>query len=93
MTDALLPNVPGVAHHYVEVDGVRLHYAEAGSGDPLVLLHGWPQHWWMWRHVVPLLAPHARLVMIDLRGFGWSDAPAAYELYDRREALKIVLEP
>ena len=38
--------------------GLRFHVAEAGAGDaPVVLVHGWPQHWWMWRHVVPLLAP------------------------------------
>jgi pimeloyl-ACP methyl ester carboxylesterase len=36
--------------------GVRLHVAEAGSGDPVVLLHGFPQHWYAWRHVIPLLA-------------------------------------
>ena len=70
-----LPRLDGVAHRTVMARGLRFHVAEAGAGDPLVLVHGWPQHWWMWRHVVPLLAPHARLVMIDLRGFGWSDAP------------------
>ena len=47
-----------------------------------MLVHGWPQHWWMWRKVVPLLAPHARLVMPDLRGFGWSDAPP--DPYDKQ---------
>jgi pimeloyl-ACP methyl ester carboxylesterase len=70
-----LPRLDGVTHCTVAARGLRFHVAEAGAGEPIVLLHGWPQHWWMWRHVVPLLAPHARLVMIDLRGFGWSDAP------------------
>ena len=54
-----------------------------------MLVHGWPQHWWMWRHVVPLLAPHARLVMIDLRGFGWSDAPPGG--YDKQTLADDVL--
>jgi pimeloyl-ACP methyl ester carboxylesterase len=70
-----LPALDGVSHRTVQVRGLSFHVAEAGSGEPLVLLHGWPQHWWAWRKVVPLLAPHARLVMPDLRGFGWSDAP------------------
>jgi pimeloyl-ACP methyl ester carboxylesterase len=70
-----LPELDGVTHRDVSARGLRFHVAEAGAGDPVVLVHGWPQHWWTWRHVVPLLAPHARLVMIDLRGFGWTDAP------------------
>jgi len=70
-----LPELAGVTHRDVHARGLRFHVAEAGSGEPIVLLHGWPQHWWAWRKVVPLLAPQARLVMPDLRGFGWSDAP------------------
>jgi pimeloyl-ACP methyl ester carboxylesterase len=70
-----LPQLDGVMHRTVAARGLRFHVAEAGAGDPILLVHGWPQHWWMWRHVVPALAPHARLHMLDLRGFGWSDAP------------------
>jgi pimeloyl-ACP methyl ester carboxylesterase len=73
------PHVEGVEHRFVEVgaaDGpLRLHLAEAGNGDPVLLLHGWPQHWFVWRKLVPLLAPRLRLLMPDLRGFGWSEAP------------------
>jgi pimeloyl-ACP methyl ester carboxylesterase len=64
-----------VRHRDVRVDGVRLHVAEAGQGAPLVLLHGWPQHWRCWRHLIPPLAHHYRLLAPDLRGFGSSDAP------------------
>ncbi len=70
-----LPALAGVTHRTVAVRGLELHVAEAGAGAPVVLVHGWPQHWWAWRRVVPLLAPHARVVMVDLRGFGWSSAP------------------
>jgi pimeloyl-ACP methyl ester carboxylesterase len=71
-----LPEVDGVVHRFVELPtGVRLHVAEAGEGEPVVLLHGWPQHWYCWRSVVPGLAARFRLLMPDLRGFGWSDAP------------------
>jgi pimeloyl-ACP methyl ester carboxylesterase len=69
------PSIPGVTHRDVEIDGVRLHVAEAGDGPPLVLVHGWPQHWWCWRHLIPQLAAGYRVLAPDLRGFGWSDAP------------------
>jgi pimeloyl-ACP methyl ester carboxylesterase len=49
--------------------------ATAGEGPPVLLLHGWPQHWWMWRKVIPDLARTHRVYAPDLRGFGWSDAP------------------
>jgi pimeloyl-ACP methyl ester carboxylesterase len=84
-----LPHLDGVTHRTVAARGLRFHVAEAGAGPPIVLLHGWPQHWWMWRHVVPLLAPHARLIMIDLRGFGWSDAPPGG--YDKQTMADDVL--
>jgi pimeloyl-ACP methyl ester carboxylesterase len=70
-----LPPVPGVTHRFVEANGVRLHVAEAGSGPPLLLVHGWPQHWWAWRKVIPPLAERWRVLAVDLRGWGWSDAP------------------
>jgi pimeloyl-ACP methyl ester carboxylesterase len=84
-----LPQLDGVTHRTVVAPGLRFHVAEAGAGEPIVLLHGWPQHWWVWRHVVKLLAPHARLVMIDLRGFGWSDAPPGG--YDKQTMADDVL--
>ena len=71
-----LPELPGVRHHFVDAGGVRLHVAEAGRGEPVVLLHGFPQHWYAWRRIVPRLAAQYRLICLDLRGFGWSDAPA-----------------
>jgi pimeloyl-ACP methyl ester carboxylesterase len=69
------PHVPGVEHRFVEAGRLRMHVAEAGAGEPLLMLHGWPQHWYLWRHVIPRLAPHARLICPDLRGLGWSDVP------------------
>lgn len=72
-----MPHVEGVTHHFADVDGVRIHYAEAGSGPPLVLLHGFPQNWYMWRSLIPELAKHYRVIAPDTRGAGWSDAPAS----------------
>jgi pimeloyl-ACP methyl ester carboxylesterase len=67
-----------VEHRYVDAGGLRTHVALAGdeSGEPVVLLHGWPQHWWIWRGVIPALAGAGyRCICIDLRGHGWTDAP------------------
>ncbi len=69
------PHVPGVTHRYIDVEGVRVHVAEAGRGDPVMLLHSFPQHWYAWRHVIPLLSGQYRLICPDWRGFGWSEAP------------------
>jgi pimeloyl-ACP methyl ester carboxylesterase len=72
-----LPELPGVRHRDVDAGGLRMHVAELGPSDapPLLLVHGWPQHWWCWHEVAPLLASDFRCVMPDLRGHGWSQAP------------------
>jgi pimeloyl-ACP methyl ester carboxylesterase len=69
------PELPGVTHREVALGGVRLHVAQAGSGPPLLLLHGWPQHWYCWRHLIAPLAQHYTVLAVDLRGWGWSQAP------------------
>jgi pimeloyl-ACP methyl ester carboxylesterase len=58
------------SHHYANLDGVRIHYVTTGQGAPVVLLHGWPQTWYEWRRVMPLLADKFLLVVPDLRGLG-----------------------
>lgn len=63
-------------HRYVSVGEVRLHYVECGHGKPLLLLPGWPQSWYAWRHVMPRLAAAGRRVIaVDPRGLGDSDKP------------------
>jgi pimeloyl-ACP methyl ester carboxylesterase len=69
------PSVAGVEHRFVEAGGLRMHVAEAGAGEPLLLLHGWPQHWYQWRGVIQRLADVRRVIVPDLRGSGWTDAP------------------
>lgn len=58
-----------------------MHVAESGQGDPFLLLHGFPQHWWEWRDVIPALAEDHLLIVPDQRGTGWTDAPQ--DGYDR----------
>ena len=85
------PPVEGVEHRYVEARGLRFHVAEAGppEADPLLALHGWPQHWYEWRRQIPALAEHYRVIVPDLRGFGWSDAPP--DGYDKENMATDVL--
>jgi epoxide hydrolase 4 len=62
--------------------GVRLHYVEAGEGPLVVLLHGFPEFWWSWRHQIPVLAAAGfRVVAVDMRGYGQSDAPPSWRDY------------
>ena len=59
----------------IDLGDVAYHYVEAGTGPVLVLLHGWPQTWYAWRHVIDILAPHFRVIAPDLRGLGDSSRP------------------
>ncbi len=90
MSVAEQPQVEGVTHRTVRARGIDFHVAEAGSGDDVVLcLHGWPQHWYEWRHLMPALADRHRVLALDLRGFGWSDAPR--DGYEKEEMATDVL--
>ena len=88
-----MPHVDGVTHRYVQAAGFRWHLAEAGpeDGEPIVLLHGWPQHWYEWRHVVPLLSDRYRLVMPDLRGLGWSEVTPSRSDYAKDSLARDVI--
>jgi pimeloyl-ACP methyl ester carboxylesterase len=88
-----LPRLPGVEHRFVELPGLRMHVAEAGSGEPVLLLHGFPQHWWEWRDVIPGLAEHYRVIVPDLRGAGWTDAPpSGYNRSQLQDDILALLE-
>jgi pimeloyl-ACP methyl ester carboxylesterase len=70
-----LPEAPGFEHLVVETPGLRTHVAAVGEGDPVVLLHGFPEHWWQWHAVAPVVAAAGhRVVCPDLRGAGWTVA-------------------
>ncbi|WP_433732646.1 alpha/beta fold hydrolase [Nocardia sp. CA-129566] len=62
---------------------MRIHYAEAGTGEPLILLHGWPQHWWEWRQVIAPLARRYRVICPDIRGLGWSEGSGGGYTFER----------
>ena len=64
-------------HHSAHLNGIKQHYVRAGSGPAVMLLHGWPQTWYEWRHVIRLLGNKFTVVAPDLRGFGYSSKPAS----------------
>lgn len=86
--------IPAVTHHVAQVNGTSLHYVAAGDGSvdggsPVLLVHGFPETWWAFRGLIPLLAAHHRVYAVDLRGFGdsavatddYSSAVAAQDLH------------
>lgn len=77
-------------HETAVVNGFRMHYVIAGSGYPLVFLHGWPQTWFEWRKIIPPLAEHFTVLAPDLRGLGDSQRPLIG--YDKRTLASDVYE-
>ncbi|MBE11633.1 MAG: alpha/beta hydrolase [Rhodospirillaceae bacterium] len=76
------PNDARVAHHYADVGDVLLHYVTAGDGFPVVMIHGYPQTWWEWRHQIPVLAEKYSVITPDMRGLGDSSRPISG--YDKK---------
>jgi pimeloyl-ACP methyl ester carboxylesterase len=67
--------VPGAAHHRARLNGTELHYVTAGTaGSPVLLVHGFPETWRVFRKLIPLLSERHRVIAVDLRGFGDSAA-------------------
>ncbi len=65
-------DIPGAVHRFGEAGGTRWHWYEAGSGEPLVLVHGMPQSAYAWRHQIAAFAGRYRVIAVDLKGFGLS---------------------
>ena len=86
------PRIDGIRESEVDAAGLRMHVVEAGppDGDPVLVLHGWPQHWYQWRHQIPALADAGfRVIVPDLRGFGQTEAPP--KGYDKENMATDVL--
>jgi pimeloyl-ACP methyl ester carboxylesterase len=87
------PALSGIVHHHAEVNGTRLHYVAAGaSGSPILLVHGFPETWWAFRKLIPLLAASHRVFAVDLRGFGDSgNKPGNYDSATSAEDLHLLI--
>jgi pimeloyl-ACP methyl ester carboxylesterase len=84
----------GIRHETTTVNGARLHHVAAGTiGAPVLLVHGFPETWWAFRKLIPLLSVHHRVHAVDLRGFGDSDvADGAYSSAVAAEDLHALIE-
>ena len=74
-------NQKNIAHKYAQVNGIRMHYVEAGTGPLLILLHGFPEFWYSWRHQIPTLSEKFRVVAPDMRGYNKTEKPKAVSSY------------
>ena len=73
-----------IRYGYADSNGVKIHYAEAGEGPLVVMIHGFPDFWYSWRHQMDGLKDSYRVVAIDQRGYNLSDQPEGVENYDMR---------
>jgi pimeloyl-ACP methyl ester carboxylesterase len=82
--DSVQPAAPpaNFKHQMAAVNGINIHYVIGGQGEPLVLLHGFGQNWYMWNRLLPELSKHFTVIVPDLRGVGESDKPAGG--YDKK---------
>jgi pimeloyl-ACP methyl ester carboxylesterase len=93
-THPTTPAIAGITHHHAKVNGTDLHYVAAGkSGSPILLVHGFPETWWTFRKLIPLLASTHRVFAVDLRGFGDSaNEPGAYDSKVASEDLHLLID-
>ena len=92
MAEPISPQFP-YPSRFIEVRGSRIHYVESGQGDPILFLHGNPTSSYLWRNVIPALAPLGRCIAPDLIGFGKSDKPdIAYRVFEHAEYMAGFIE-
>lgn len=89
MPAASLPD--DLRHEFANVNGIRMHYAEAGTGDPVLFLHGFPEMWYSWRHQLEAFAPGYRVIAPDLRGYNETDAHPPYDVGTLMDDLRALL--
>ncbi|MBW4664057.1 MAG: alpha/beta hydrolase [Chroococcus sp. CMT-3BRIN-NPC107] len=75
-------------HEYITTNGVKLHYVTQGNGALMLMLHGFPEFWYSWRHQIPAFATDYQVVALDLRGYNDSDKPKAQSAYVMDEFIK-----
>jgi epoxide hydrolase 4 len=77
-------------HEYIVSNGIRLHYVTQGEGPLMLMLHGFPEFWYSWRHQIPEFAKDYKVVALDLRGYNDSDKPSEQSAYVMSELIKDV---
>lgn len=77
-------------HQYITTNGVKLHYVTQGEGSLMLMLHGFPEFWYSWRHQIPEFAKNYKVVALDLRGYNDSDKPKNQSAYVMDEFVRDV---
>jgi pimeloyl-ACP methyl ester carboxylesterase len=85
-----LAGPPHWRHKYATVNGIRLHYVEAGKGPLIVFLHGFPEFWYEWKDQLTEFAADHRAVAPDMRGYNLSDKPAGLDAYRMKQLVEDV---
>ncbi|MBD0346058.1 MAG: alpha/beta hydrolase [Coleofasciculus sp. Co-bin14] len=75
-------------HEYIVSNGIKLHYVTQGEGPLMLMLHGFPEFWYSWRHQIPEFAKDYKVVALDLRGYNESDKPSEQSAYGMSEFIK-----
>ena len=89
-TPELLKLVPDFKSNITEIKGVKIHYVQGGKGQPLILIPGYPETWWAYHKMMPLLAKTHQVIVVEMRGMGDSDKPA--KGYDKKNLATDVYE-
>ena len=75
-------------NEYITANGITLHYVTQGDGPLMLMLHGFPEFWYSWRHQIPEFARDYKVVALDLRGYNDSDKPRDLSAYNMREFIQ-----
>jgi len=89
-SEILVKSIPSFTNAYAEVNGVKLHYVIGGQGEPLILIPGYPETWWAYHKIMPLLAAKYRVIVVEIRGMGDSDKPV--DGYEKKNLAKDIFE-
>ena len=83
----IMEQFEGMEEKYIETNGIKLHTMIIGSGEPLLLIHGFPDFWYGWKNIIPGLKDKYRLIIPDMRGFNLSDKPEGAKNYEMKYIL------
>ncbi|WP_104383293.1 alpha/beta fold hydrolase [Sphingobacterium sp. HMA12] len=86
----LIKLIPGFTNNYTVINDISLHYVSGGKGEPLILIPGYPETWWAYHHVMPILAEYYQVIVVEIRGMGSSDKPE--NGYEKKNIAKDIYE-
>lgn len=86
----LIKLVPGFTNNYTTINDLSIHYVSGGTGEPFILIPGYPETWWAYHHVMPILAENYQVIVVEIRGMGSSDKPE--NGYEKKNIAKDIYE-